>query len=668
MRLKLFLVFAILLIPPAHSAIHSAVDIIEMIRDVTNAILKVCDVSLDDKVTGTHDKQRQLMNRIEAVDDHIRNLEQMESLRTALTIETLIQELHQQSQLQHKLNLVKDLTTIVKTRYAQLRDYVQHKHALEAATLLKFAEWNVDPGPSSLAIQLELLHSVLFEDEGQADNKTDFVNTLLSQLTLNYEESPGQMCMAKHSAQQFPFQLYTSVALTELKAYSMMEFSWMIQRELGKGNFTQEVALMRNNYARRMESSVKVLSQVMARSGRVYWRCDPGKDKHVSGETYDRVTRLLQGYVENEANLGENQGCWGTCGDYPDTRSNGCYKGDKELCGKQTPCNGRLYNCGDMDSDVEICPSEGNSSRRYEYIQSDDGATLGRKSSNGRCESATKTASSLWYYILWRCSYCFCLCDEQGPLSDRYFNLRDSLSDFMENKVVTGVRFVKSNRVFHLQLQQGELLPRGAINVSSLEWLPLDSYHLNDVDVRNDYDYHTLTVDSRAMDLDEITSGSNRSLVVTGARFRVWHKHLNLEVRFSYFDFPTGRLVEPKRNSVWLNNSNTEKTIEKPRQVLIVKEAYVPTAADQPSLPLSTSNQCMNFFSSSKVKDASQNTLPFIDVQEVVPHPAVPLAGLGIFYKSRPGSGGFFAPKVVTYDYSQYLKEVSLSTVQDDSY
>ncbi|XP_033252292.1 ribose-5-phosphate isomerase-like [Drosophila miranda] len=65
----------------------------------------------------------------------------------------------------------------------------------------------------------------------------------------------------------------------------------------------------------------------------------------------------------------------------------------------------------------------------------------------------------------------------------------------------------------------------------------------------------------------------------------------------------------------------------------------------------------MNFFSSSKVKDASQNTLPFIDVQEVVPHPAVPLAGLGIFYKSRPGSGGFFAPKVVTYDYSQYLRE-----------
>ncbi|XP_022233409.2 uncharacterized protein LOC111081610 [Drosophila obscura] len=658
MRLKLCMVFAIiLLIPSSRSVINEAVEIIEMIRDVSSAILKAWDVieSLPDN--DTYDKQRQLMNRIEEVDDHIRSLEEMESLRTALTIDTLIQEFHQQSVLLHKLNLVKDLTTIVKTRYAQLSDYVQHKDALEVATLLKFAEWNVDPGSNSLAFQLDILHANLFGDDEQADNKTDSANTLLSQLTINYEESPVQMCVGKHSAQQFAFQLFTKAALTEVKAYSMMEFSWMIQRELGQGNFTQEIALMRQNYQRRMDASVKVLSQVISRSGRVYWRCDPEKNKHVSGETYDRVTRLLQGYVENEANLGDDQSCRGTCGDYQDTRSNGCYKGAEELCGEQPKCNGKLYNCGEMDSEVVICPSGRNSSRRYEYIQP-DGPILGRKGSSGKCDSTTVTASSSSYYLFWRCSNCFCLCDEQGPLSDRYFNLRDSLSDFMENRVVTGVRFVKSNRVFHLQLQQGELLPRGAINVSSLEWLPLEAYHPSDVDVRNDYDYHTLAIDSRAMDLDEITSGSNRSLVVTGARFRVWGKHLNLEVRFSYFDFSTGRLVEPKRNSVWLDNSNTETTGEKPREELVLKVADVPTASEQSSMPLSKSNQFIKFFSSSKLKDVSQNTVPFIDVQEVVPHPAVPLAGLGIYHKGRPGFGGFLAPKVVTYDYSQYLKEI----------
>ncbi|XP_034653981.1 uncharacterized protein LOC117892094 isoform X2 [Drosophila subobscura] len=113
-----------------------------------------------------------------------------------------------------------------------------------------------------------------------------------------------------------------------------------------------------------------------------------------------------------------------------------------------------------MDSELQVCPSGGNSSRRYDYIQP-DGPILGRKSSSGKCETATETASSSSHYLFWRCSNCFCLCDEPGPLSDRFFNLRDSLSDFMANKVVTGVRFVKINRVFHLQLQQGELMPRG---------------------------------------------------------------------------------------------------------------------------------------------------------------------------------------------------------------
>ncbi|XP_034653970.1 uncharacterized protein LOC117892088 [Drosophila subobscura] len=322
MRLKVFMVFAtILLIPSARGVINEAMEVIEMIRVVTSAILKTWDVVESLPANGIHDKQQQLMNRIEEVDDHIRSLEQMESLRAALTIETLIREFHQQSALLHKLNVVKDLTTIVKTRYTQLSDYVQHKDALEAGTLLKFAEWNVDPGTSSLAFQLDLLHVSLFGDEEQADNNSDSSNTLLSQLTINYEESPDQMCVAKHSAQQFAFQLFTKAALTELKAYSIMEFSWMTQRDLGQGNFTQEIALMRQNYQRRMNASVRVLSQVMAGSGRVYWRCDPGKKKHVSGETYDRVTRLLQGYVENEANLGEDQSCWGTCGDYQETRS-----------------------------------------------------------------------------------------------------------------------------------------------------------------------------------------------------------------------------------------------------------------------------------------------------------------------------------------------------------
>ncbi|XP_034482379.1 uncharacterized protein LOC117787867 [Drosophila innubila] len=228
-------------------------------------------------------------------------------------------------------------------------------------------------------------------------------------------------------------------------------------------------------------------------------------------------------------------------------------------------------------------------------------------------------------WIFWRCNYCFCLCDEEGPHSDRFFNLRDTISNYNNNMIVTGAYFVKYQRVFHLQLQQGELLPNGLINQSSLAWIPLESYDVTHVNIRNGLGYHKLTYDSRSLDLDEI-SVENDTLVVTGARFRVVDKHLNLEVRFSTFNFTTGRILHPEVNSFWLGN-------DKPGQKLMLFDPQVSTKSPLSSLPLSKDNQFMEFVSSSVDKDGAQSTVPFIDIQDVVPNPAVPLSGLGIYHK-----------------------------------
>ncbi|EDV56783.2 uncharacterized protein Dere_GG22842 [Drosophila erecta] len=60
---------------------------------------------------------------------------------------------------------------------------------------------------------------------------------------------------------------------------------------------------------------------------------------------------------------------------------------------------------------------------------------------------------------------------------------------------------------------------------------------------------------------------------------------------------------------------------------------------------MSQDNQYMEFVSSSQLKDAAQNTLPFVDVQEVVPQQAVPLAGLGIYYKDAPATAASLPPR-----------------------
>ena len=75
-----------------------------------------------------------------------------------------------------------------------------------------------------------------------------------------------------------------------------------------------------------------------------------------------------------------------------------------------------------------------------------------------------------------------------------------------------------------------------------------------------------------------------------------------------------------------------------------------------PNKPDTEENQYLNFAPSDRRKDAAQSTIPFLDVQPVIPNPPVPLAGAGIFHKGRKGSGGFVALKLTTYDFAPHLQ------------
>lgn len=55
--------------------------------------------------------------------------------------------------------------------------------------------------------------------------------------------------------------------------------------------------------------------------------------------------------------------------------------------------------------------------------------------------------------------------------------------------------------------------------------------------------------------------------------------------------------------------------------------------------------------------DVSQRTVPFIDTQKILPKVAVPLAGIGLYYKGIPHYGGFLAPKLVIYDFEPYIQK-----------
>lgn len=180
-----------------------------------------------------------------------------------------------------------------------------------------------------------------------------------------------------------------------------------------------------------------------------------------------------------------------------------------------------------------------------------------------------------------------CFCDEEGIYSDRYFSLRQSVSNVTENKVVTGLRFTKRNRIIHLQIQHGELLAHGVINDTTLEWVPVDDMKITDRFVYNRQDYFTLNWENRALDLDVlqgesgnqqkdgyVLTGNSRNkctpeynflnyFKITGVRFKIIGSHLNFEIRVTPFDYETGKLRSPRQSSEWMDNINTEFSNDK---------------------------------------------------------------------------------------------------------
>lgn len=68
------------------------------------------------------------------------------------------------------------------------------------------------------------------------------------------------------------------------------------------------------------------------------------------------------------------------------------------------------------------------------------------------------------------------------------------------------------------------------------------------------------------------------------------------------------------------------------------------------------SNQYIEFTHSGMDADVAQTTIPYLDAQDVVPNPPVPLIGVGLYHKATRGNGGFIGPKVFTYDVTQHIQ------------
>uniref|UniRef100_A0A8D8W039 Uncharacterized protein n=1 Tax=Cacopsylla melanoneura TaxID=428564 RepID=A0A8D8W039_9HEMI len=506
-------------------------------------------------------------------------------------------------------------------------------------------------------VWLEYCHSVLYDKNSgtltSVPHIFDNINDVLMQNNNFYldviKELDNSICGTEMSPQQLIYNLYSSLQVTQVKAYVMMQFAWTLLHLYGKGNFTTETETLQVQFKQRLVNQMDTVKTAMGKADTVVYKCDP--KVHVEGQTYAQLTQLLQGFLINEVDMNPKTSCTDNCGTYKlVNRQYGCF--DNQFCARQKRCDGTIQNCQFYDADMTLCPSTGNASttRRYDWIEYENGITLGKKS---HCKSFQDKVDS-WWRFWYHCSYCMCLCDARySSSSHRYWSLRPVQSDIGQNKIIVGIRFIKLNKVVHIQIRQATLLPKLLLNTTTAEWVPVSKIDVGDNKrTVEGLDYHKMTYEKRALDLDDVILPAK--YLVTGVQFRMLGSHLNLEIQGTAFNYETGQLEKGLHHKQ--SNDNTDVS-ENPRTQLNLDNLDVSTSSPSPSTPNPLRNSFILFTHSSLEDDVAQTTLPFIDIQPVSTTPLSPLSGVGVYHKGTPGYGGFVAPRLFTFDPTQYVVE-----------
>ena len=147
--------------------------------------------------------------------------------------------------------------------------------------------------------------------------------------------------------------------------------------------------------------------------------------------------------------------------------------------------------------------------------------------------------------MFWHCSYCFCKCDAIGPNSDRYWSLKPITSDIESNKIITGARLVKKDRIIQIEIEQSTALPEGNVNETQRSWLGNTEF-MSTEDRQN---VHEMTYEARALDLDILDAPPGH--VITGLRFRLLGGHVNLEAQITPINFKDGQLDSKTLGRLW---------------------------------------------------------------------------------------------------------------------
>jgi hypothetical protein len=214
--------------------------------------------------------------------------------------------------------------------------------------------------------------------------------------------------------------------------------------------------------------------------------------------------------------------------------------------------------------------------------------------------------------------------------------------------VVTGIRFVISNKAIYPQIEIGKLLPMATIDNSSVVWYSLPT----------DQNFITFDYDNHQIEFGDFSSTKFSESVVTG-KFQMeigmalkTCYFLNTGVQFKYtfigasWSIYGRKLVDFNRGIL-----GSEENVNSVGNYRYDASDLIPGLSSGKRFTIGK-NRRVSFGISNEDEDAGQSFVPYFDGNEVTFDIKSPLTGISlIHYTNDPKYAGFIRPVIRSLDY-----------------
>ncbi|XP_044015475.1 uncharacterized protein LOC122857397 [Aphidius gifuensis] len=487
-------------------------------------------------------------------------------------------------------------------------------------------------------------------------------------------------CEEGMSQQHKLYSFYNTILFAEVQSFGILAFSYMWRSINNKFDYIDEMMTDMSESKNRIGIYTESIKNEITRTSNFIRRCDPLKN-HEKGKTYEKFDNLIYSLIINQKHFepANNVQCAADCEDFSYTRRL-CQLQDSDCSvdnhDYDNTCPGWIFDCKDTLSDAyEVCRRDHqvdkSSTKLYNWFKNKNtGLTYG--DTNRTCSTREEIVKEkMSWYNPWSnvCKVCMCSCVDNRIHTKsntiRAFSLIWSTTS--ENMVATGARLVAKDRMIHIQLREGKLLPYGKIDKNTERWVPLPTFKY-----KNNFPDEVIGIRNYSLIRGEhfVSVGGGYADNICFQKLILNDTHLLTGVRFG-FDFfhknqtPENRCFRLDAEYVNYNYQNGSYRNDRKYLYESFPDPLTPVALSNPDNPLkfkinmkdSEDHQFITIGTTDLIKDASQTFIPFIDLLEVTTNPSVPLNGIELFHKGQANgsSGGYISLKIYPVNLRGYL-------------